>query len=119
MNDKEKIEQFSHILWLAAKDLIFFGTNAEYENGELIGNSNTDIVFAVNMNDTFAWACADAEEFKLKDAGLLREIHDKFGWQGLTAWVSIIRNSTPISPLNTPEYKEIRKKVEVYMKSIE
>ena len=53
-------------------------------------------VLVLNMNDTFAFATADAEEVPPSQWQEVADIYKEFGRDGLTAWTAIRRNAEPI-----------------------
>lgn len=50
----------------------------------------------LNMNDTFAFACADSEKFNADDFTLMVPVIAKYGQSALTAYAAIRRNAEPI-----------------------
>jgi len=54
---------------------------------------------ALNMNDVFAWACADAEPFTYEDAPALLKIAVEEGWPGLVRWACEKRGTPPQNPV--------------------
>ena len=78
---------------LAADDIAFFGF---------------DSALVLNCGDTFAYACADAEEVPDDQIDLVRRMHDKFGYVGLTAWIAARRKCDPLPQLQTAGYREAR-----------
>lgn len=50
----------------------------------------------LNMNDTFAYACADAEEVPLGDLPAVLAYWHTYGASGLKAWVAIRRGEVPL-----------------------
>jgi len=66
---------------------------------------------ALNMNDTFEYACADCEPFSYSDAPMLLEISKSEGWPGLVRWASEQRKKRgephePIAPVKRAMDKE-------------
>jgi hypothetical protein len=51
---------------------------------------------SLNMGDTFAYACADCEEFSYEDAPMLLAIAKEQGWPGLVRWVAKRRGVEPL-----------------------
>lgn len=49
----------------------------------------------LNVNDTFYYA-ADGEDFEPGDLPKLNELYEKYGWQGIIAWVAKKRNMEPL-----------------------
>jgi hypothetical protein len=52
--------------------------------------------FTLNMNDTFGFACADAEDMSVDDFEELIPIIAKYGHYALTAYVAVKRDAEPI-----------------------
>lgn len=52
---------------------------------------------SLNMNDTFAFACADVEEMSVSDFDLMVPVISKYGQDALTAYAAVKRNQEPIS----------------------
>lgn len=52
---------------------------------------------SLNMNDTFAFACADMEEMSVSDFDLMVPAISKYGQDALTAYAAVKRNQEPIS----------------------
>jgi hypothetical protein len=96
-------EEIEALFWLAARDLVFFGTWDEEAEDWTDGFS-----LALNVNDTFYYASADAEGMELKDAPSLVNLYKLFGFCGLAAWVAIKRDSNVLPQLMTDKYKEAR-----------
>lgn len=75
------------------------------------------IAYSLNMNDTFAYACADCEDFELTDLDLIFDLYKKYSHHGVTAWAAVKRDDTPIKPRATKEYYDaltyIRSKTDV------
>lgn len=78
-------------------------------------------LLALNMNDTFAYACADAEPFNYEDAPELLAIAEREGWPGLTRWAMEKRaeRGEPAEPIKPVQRSmnivdELRAKVERY-----
>ena len=66
------------------------------------------LILTLNMNDTFMYACGDAEEFEDSDIPLISTMYNEFGHDGLTAWASMHRGCDPIDELNTQKFQEAR-----------
>lgn len=45
-------------------------------------------VYALNMNDTWAWACADCERVPPEEAPEVARLFETYGHHGLRYWVS-------------------------------
>ena len=68
---------------------------------------------SLNMNDTFGYACADAEDVLPEEFALVVELFEKFDYHGFTAWAAYKRKQDPnswscepIKPRITPQYLE-------------
>ncbi|MDO8659570.1 MAG: hypothetical protein Q7K54_03120 [Candidatus Parcubacteria bacterium] len=70
------------------------------------------ICLYLNMNDTFAWACADAEEFTIEELPIIYDVFEKFGHSGIIAWASQKNGMEPIKPCCTDDYRAAK----VYLK---
>ena len=70
-------------------------------------NEKTKVTMVLlNMNDTFCYACADAEDVKPEDFELLSELYKKFDYDGLIAFVANRNNIEPIKSIITKKYKQ-------------
>jgi len=95
--DNITLEDAKLLFWLAARDIIFFTTY----NGESHDTSAYPVVFC---SDVFCYACADAEELPIDQLPLLKTVFEKFGWNGVVAWVAKQRNEHPLESYITEEY---------------
>jgi len=93
------LEDCEHLFWLAARDYVFF---SRYD--EAIGDYDNGWHVAINCNDTFYYACADACEMLPSEALEFRSLVEKFGWAGGVAWCSIKRGEEPLKRLQTEQY---------------
>lgn len=93
------IEDCEHLFWLAARDVVFFGTYDE-------GAEDWDAGWhpAVNCNDTFYYASADACSFDPHEAKEIRSAFERWGWAGAVAWCALKRNEEPLPHLRTDQY---------------
>lgn len=66
--------------------------------------------FLLNMNDMFAWACADCEEVDEKDYKEVLRLYGKYGHDGLIYWVAEKRGYDP-DGTDSEGHAEIEKKV--------
>lgn len=69
----------------------------------------------LNMNDTFAFASADAEEMSVDDFLLMMPVVAKYGGHALTAYVALKRKAEPIHCTcghDGPGYLAARKEIE-------
>ena len=70
--------------------------------------------FALNMNDTFAYACADVEEMVPEEFEKIIPIIAKYGHDALTAYAAYKRHTEPIHCKcchDGPEYQEAKKAI--------
>jgi len=51
----------------------------------------------LNVNDTFAFACADAELVAWEDMVEVYDLYNRYGYHGIVAWVARKRNMRPIT----------------------
>jgi hypothetical protein len=69
----------------------------------LYGNAFT---FTLNANDTFGYACADAVEVAIEDIPKLLEVYEKFGNDGINAFMSRVRDGEDVLPeLQNDQYR--------------
>lgn len=93
------IEEYEHLFWLAARDVIFF---SEF-NEDLSGWDNGWYA-VVSCNDMFYYASADATHIAKGEEHEVREMFEKYGWGGVTAWCSVKRNEEPIKEIQDDNY---------------
>ena len=108
--------------WYRAAHMLLAGDEAFAHNDEtspffISAEVTTDgkAALALNMNDVFAWACADAEPFTYEDAPTLLNIAVEEGWPGLVRWACKKRGASPQNPVlkNMAQYDaKIRRLVE-------
>jgi len=71
-----------------------------------------DYAFSVNLNanDTFAWGCADSETVEIDELPGLIELRDKFGCDGVNAFMAAKRDCDVMNhpQLMTDKYKEAK-----------
>ena len=67
------------------------------------------VSFAVNMNDTFYYACADSEEVGADEIDAVYRAWKMFGYDGVVAWTAIKRGCEPIDECITSQYREAYK----------
>lgn len=95
-------EQMHMIFWLAARDVIMFGTYSEEEQAWTTGYS-----VCINVNDTFAYASADAEEIaEADDIAVVDALYSKFGWAGPVAYCAVKRKHHPLKAIRGDQYWE-------------
>lgn len=90
-----------HLLWLAARDIVFFSTY-DPDNED----SKDHYTVCVLCNDTFYYACADAEMLPPGQEVILRDLVERFSWAGPVAWCALARKTEPLEQLRTPQYYE-------------
>jgi hypothetical protein len=66
--------------------------------------------FILNMNDTFWYACSDAEEVGEDEIKEVARLFSTYGWQGIDYWVANKRGYDPEIPRHKEEVEEVRKK---------
>lgn len=71
---------------------------------EINVHEDKPIIFYLNMNDTFGYSCADAEEVIVSEIPEVHRLWKKYGHHGLTAWSAIKRNVDPIDECKTKQY---------------
>lgn len=92
-----------HLFWLSARQYIFFTTY-----NEKLDDWDCGWYAAVNCNDTFFYACADAYCMQPHEAEEVRAAVERWGWAGAVAWCAIRRNEEPLKELQTAEYLEAK-----------
>ena len=95
------LEDCEHLFWLAARDYVFFGTWNE-RAGAWDGGWHA----AVNCNDIFYLASADACGLEPHEAKEVRAAVERWGWCGAVAWCALKRNEEPLPSLQTDKYRE-------------
>jgi hypothetical protein len=83
----ERVEQLEAAAWLAGEDQGFY----------MQGGGK----YALLVNDTFGYACADCEVIDLKDAPKVKALVQAEGWPAVVKWVAEVRGSRPL-----PEVEE-------------
>jgi hypothetical protein len=66
--------------------------------------------YILNMNDTFHYACADAEEVTKEEAKEVVELFKQHGWKGIDYWVAKKRGYDPEIPRYKERVEEVRLK---------
>jgi hypothetical protein len=89
------------LFWLAARDIVFFATY-----NQAIEDWDNGWHAAVNCNDTFYYASADATAFEPHEAKEIRRVFEQWGWDGVVAWCAIRRGEEPLSELRTSTHLE-------------
>lgn len=91
---------------LAARDVIFFSTYDEDTNSwPDCGEFFTPVV---NVNDTFAYATADAQRITDDQIDTLIRLERRFGNDGVVAWAAAVRGCEPLEPYRTEKYRLAR-----------
>ena len=96
-----KIKLYDDLFYLVLNDVVLFTTYDE-ETGQYLENYISPFL---NCGDTFHYATADAEGFKLEHSSYIRELYDRFDYDGLVAWIATKRKQEPIAPCCTDTYK--------------
>ena len=99
---REHRDEMQHVMFLAAKDVVFF-YEGDKPNEEVDENKYFGI--AINCGDTFMYACADAEEISPNEAKVIRKYLEQYGWDGVTAYAAHKRGWDVIPPLRTDKFK--------------
>ena len=104
---------YEDLLWLAARDYVWFTPEGE---GVFLSSPNSPPNHAgwrasLNVSDTFAYACADAEELTLSQAHEVRLLCEKYGWDGICAWVARKRGTEPLLQFRTENYYAARREI--------
>lgn len=97
-------DQLYDIWWLLKNDSIFFSS---YDSETKTWGEWQDKPCLI-MNDTFAYACADAEDIEIEDLHDLVESVKKFDYDGAIAYVALKRNREPLEERQTVRYKEAK-----------
>lgn len=101
-----EIERLRKLYYLAAHDVISFSTyDAKTDTWPDCGQFYTPVV---NLNDTFAYACADGEELKDDQIDSLIRMYKEYDYPGIIAWAASIRGSEPIEPWRDEKYRIAR-----------
>lgn len=94
------LDDCGHLFWLAARDYVFFSAyndkSKDWDDGWHP---------AINCNDTFYYASADACVLEPHEAKEVRAVVERFGWAGAVAWCALKRNEQPLIELQTEQYR--------------
>jgi len=102
------MEEFEHLFWLAARDIVFFSTfNEDLDDWDDGWHA------VVVCNDMFCYATADATSIAKGREHEVREIFEKYGWGGVTAWCSIERGLEPIKEIQDEQYHKALKELKI------
>lgn len=97
---KRTVEWFRAAHWLLANEYSFIApADGEFCFVAAEMSTDGDCKLALNMSDTFAFACADAEDFLYSEAPELVRIAKEEGWPGLNRWAAAKRGMRPIPPV--------------------
>ena len=66
---------------------------------------NNVFYLTMNANDTFGFATADAVEMNVDDIWMALQVYEKYGQDGVTAFMSKIEGAEPLKELRTNKYK--------------
>ena len=64
---------------------------------------------ALNANDTFGYACAEAIDVDIDELPGIIELEEKFGYSGVNAFMAIKSNQDVIPPVRDENYIEAKK----------
>ena len=106
---EDELHLLQKILFLAAHDVVFFGTWDE-ERSKREGKNywGENARPALMMNDTFYYASADAEGFGEADVDLLVDLYQRFDYHGPTAWAAVKRGEEPLPQRQSEQYHAAR-----------
>ena len=77
---------------------VLFSNSREYLCSDGKTKCSETIVLFVLVSDTFAYACADAEEITMKELPVLCKNYCEHGYLGVIVWAAKKRKETPIDP---------------------
>lgn len=101
-----EVDRMRKLFWLAKEDVIFL--SGYDEKTDLWPEIDLFYTPCVTVNDTFGYACADAQRLDDSEIDRLIHAHKTWGYDGVVAWASLIRKCEPITPRRTPAYHEAR-----------
>lgn len=78
---------------------------------EILCEAKEAISMYLNVNDTFYYASADAEDVLISDIPKIYELWKKYDHHGITAWVALKRNMDPLDELKTEKYDAAIKEI--------
>lgn len=58
----------------------------------------------LNLNDTFGWACAEAEDLDPEDLAVVVDLWRRHGHDGVLVWAAVRRDDQVIEPRQTESY---------------
>ena len=97
--ENARLRKLYHLL---ARDVIFFSQYDEDTN--TWPDCSEFFMPCVRLNDTFAYATADAERVTDDQLDLLIKMDRQFGQSGVVAWAAQVRGSEPLEPYRTEKY---------------
>lgn len=107
------MNRYEDIVYLLCNDVIL---SFEGDSFYGVGEPFEGLIVAINCNDTFAYASADAEDIPIGREHEVRSIYDKYGHAGVIAWCSKERGIEPLPAflklLSAGKYKLARKELE-------
>ena len=101
--ENARLRKLYHLL---ARDVIFFSQYDEDTN--TWPDCSEFFMPCVRLNDTFAYATADAERVTDDQLDLLIKMDRQFGQSGVVAWAAQVRGSEPLEPYRTENYHAAR-----------
>ena len=72
----------------------------------------------LNLNDTFFWACADAEYVSDEELPEVASLFFRYGWCGILYWVNLKRGSERVEFLDVRRFIEFVSKEEQLRKDV-
>jgi hypothetical protein len=69
-----------------------------------LDKNKSEVILFLSVNDTFYYACADAEEISLKDLSLILPTWREYGYNAVIAYTALKREQPPLQPLITDDY---------------
>lgn len=83
--------------------------NALFKAAKLVGQDDwafftCEGLLVINCGDTFAYACADAEELPIDKIDEVLALEREYGFDGVVAWIATHRNCEPIKERATERY---------------
>lgn len=99
------------MLYLMGEDVAFMGANwsDEVATKGYSAECYLGTVGCLLMNDTFHYASADAEEVPYNEWPHVKEVYEKWGEEGLIAWVALRRGYDPaVSGVVTDKFKQAK-----------
>ena len=71
--------------------------------GVLYDLANT---ISLNANDTFGYACAESVDIMIEDLPMLLEVQEKFGYDGVNAFMALVTEQEVLKELQSEKYFE-------------